>query len=107
MGVYVVLTAWLFQRGSAESRDPDEEKPEKERIGQPSFLYSHSLGLTLFGLFIASFYCTGSAVLVRRKWIWLATVPLRQVTCNICWTPNYGLNPSRTGSRNSYPRQSL
>ncbi|MPS98343.1 MAG: hypothetical protein E2581_07565 [Pseudomonas sp.] len=55
MGVYVVLTAWLFQRGSAESRDPDEEKPEKERIGQPSFLYSHSLGLTLFGLFIASF----------------------------------------------------
>ncbi|GLU29311.1 hypothetical protein Brsp01_45440 [Brucella sp. NBRC 12950] len=25
MGVYVVLTAWLFQRGSTESKDPDEE----------------------------------------------------------------------------------
>nr|WP_176024498.1 DUF6766 family protein [Brucella pseudintermedia] len=55
MGVYVVLTAWLFQRGSAESRDPDNEKPEKEWIAQPSFPYSHSLGLVLFGLFVASF----------------------------------------------------
>jgi len=54
MGVYVVLTAWLFQRGSAESRDPDTI-PEEQKLPPQSFLYSHSLGLTLFGLFVGSF----------------------------------------------------
>lgn len=54
MAVYVILTAWLFQRGSAESRDPDKESHQEDDI-VGSTLYSHSLGLTLFGLFIASF----------------------------------------------------
>src|SRR5215212_11251554 len=30
MGSYVVLTAFLFQRGSAESRDPDAEDPDAD-----------------------------------------------------------------------------
>ena len=63
MAAYVVLTAWLFQRGSAESRDPD--RSERRRDGPSGrvavdgsvwrWLYSHSLGLALVGLFLASF----------------------------------------------------
>lgn len=59
MAIYVILTAMLFQRGSAESRDPDE--PEHD-VGPPrrgttlsDWLYEHSLGLALVGLFTASF----------------------------------------------------
>lgn len=70
MSTYVVLTAFLFQRGSSESRDPDEP-PRDERMGaadvdekSPSalrggavlrWIYSHSLGLALFLLFVGSF----------------------------------------------------
>ena len=68
---YVVLTAYLFQRGSPESRDPDEPSPQHEDpasgANQPDApwpvragglaraLYAHSLGLTLLGLFLLSF----------------------------------------------------
>lgn len=63
MAVYVILTAVLFQKGSAESRDPDEPEREhdalsgKARRVSPvrSFLYSHSLGLVLTLLFAVSF----------------------------------------------------
>lgn len=71
MSAYVVLTAFLFQRGSAESKDPDElaaqdadpakdardpEAPLPVRMGGiPRTLYSYSLGLTLFLLFLLSF----------------------------------------------------
>lgn len=58
-----MLTAMLFQRGSAESRDPDDpNRPEDElptatRRRNPilSWLYSYSLGLALALLFIISF----------------------------------------------------
>ena len=68
MSAYVMLTAFLFQRGSAESKDPDE--PETDAIpdkpprnapaaikmgGVPATLYSYSLGIALFALFILSF----------------------------------------------------
>jgi hypothetical protein len=63
MATYVTLTAYLFQRGSAESNDPDE--PGRERDGLPKawrdrspllgWLYSHSLGIVLALLFILSF----------------------------------------------------
>jgi hypothetical protein len=53
MSVYVVLTAMLFQRGSAESRDPD--KADAPPSGGGSWLYRHSLGLVLFLLFLLSF----------------------------------------------------
>ena len=53
MATYVVLTAYLFQRGSAESRDPDKaKKTTAARTG--SWLYDHSLGLALVVLFILS-----------------------------------------------------
>lgn len=72
MSAYVVLTAFLFQRGSAESRDPDAgpapnpdgsigqdlaEAPVPVRMGGLSHsIYAYSLGLVLFLLFLASFY---------------------------------------------------
>jgi hypothetical protein len=71
MSAYVILTAFLFQRGSAESKDPDapspqDEDPERHKQdtdapmavrmgGLPKTLYSYSLGLVLFGLFVISF----------------------------------------------------
>jgi len=58
MAAYVILTAFLFQRGSAESRDPDgeEDSPSTPRpSGLASFLHAYSLGIALGGLFIASF----------------------------------------------------
>jgi membrane protein implicated in regulation of membrane protease activity len=70
MSTYVVLTAYLFQRGSSESNDPDEP-PRDERTAPSAltgksppllrgsarmrWLYGHSLGIILFLLFIASF----------------------------------------------------
>ena len=70
MSTYVVLTAMLFQRGSAESRDPDDpprdsdlERQSHDR-GAPKILragrlaralYARSLGIALFVLFLLSF----------------------------------------------------
>lgn len=62
MAAYVLLTAYLFQRGSAESKDPDKEPPE-EKITSESpgpvqgggwrrKIYEHSLSLSLAGLFV-------------------------------------------------------
>ncbi len=60
MAAYVVFTAMLFQRGSAESRDPDD--PEREGDDLPPWpsraarwVYARSLGLALAGLFVLSF----------------------------------------------------
>jgi hypothetical protein len=71
MSAYVALTAFLFQRGSAESRDPDRPVEQDEdpaahagdpnaplpvRLGGlPRTLYSYSLGIALFVLFLLSF----------------------------------------------------
>ena len=64
MGIYVCLTAFLFQRGSAESRDPDEGQPGASpsvlRARSPlrrlaAWIYSYSLGLVLASLFVLSF----------------------------------------------------
>jgi hypothetical protein len=63
MSAYVMLTAMLFQRGSAESRDPDnpdrpdDELPAAARRRNPilSWLYAYSLGITLALLFLISF----------------------------------------------------
>lgn len=63
MAVYVMLTAMLFQRGSAESREPDDpdrandEVPTGIRRRHPvlAWLYAYSLGITLALLFLLSF----------------------------------------------------
>jgi hypothetical protein len=70
MSAYVVLTAMLIQKGSAESRDPDDpprdgdleaqaRNPGASRMlaggGAARWLYAHSLGIALFSLFLLSF----------------------------------------------------
>lgn len=65
MGLYVVLTVFLFQKGSAESKDPDEPETAQGKIedapgpvrrgGLVLLIYSHSLSLAFFVLFILSF----------------------------------------------------
>jgi hypothetical protein len=70
MAMYVVLTAYLFQRGSSESKSPDDPAPQDEdprdadkrqpvprpvrRGGWVLSLYENSLALLFFGLFAAS-----------------------------------------------------
>ncbi len=70
MAAYVVFTVFLYQRGSAESKDPDkkeavDEVPRKHRFsgraplmvrlgGWRLKLYEHSLSLALFTLFLLS-----------------------------------------------------
>jgi hypothetical protein len=71
MVVYVLLTVFLVQKGSSESKKPDaeneeDEAPEKRR-GEPDApwpvhrgglalrLYSHSLSIALVALFLLSF----------------------------------------------------
>lgn len=71
MGMYVVLTVFLYQKGSSESKDPDKLErvdiiPEKSlldkdtpapvlRGGWRLKLYENSLSIALFSLFAASF----------------------------------------------------
>jgi hypothetical protein len=68
MGLYVVLTTFLFQRGSAESKDPDKsDEPESgtfdaddapravKKGGLVSKVYSHSLSIAFAILFALSF----------------------------------------------------
>lgn len=71
MSAYVMLTAFLVQKGSAESKDPDEAQPEDEdpaeKAGDPRApwpvragglwraVYSYSLGTALALLFLATF----------------------------------------------------
>lgn len=62
MGAYVILTAVLFQRGSAESRDPDAKPSPRvptenspgilRRGGWRLRLYEHSLSLTFLAIFL-------------------------------------------------------
>ncbi|PIO99165.1 DUF6766 family protein [Pleomorphomonas carboxyditropha] len=69
MSAYVILTAMLFQRGSSESRDPDDpdrpndELPADLRQRHPilSWLYTNGLGLALAALFVLSFILHWSA----------------------------------------------
>jgi hypothetical protein len=72
MAVFVFLTAYLFQRGSAESKDPDKPSPEDRDPAHEAHkpdapwpvragalarsLYSHSLGIALALLFALSFF---------------------------------------------------
>lgn len=71
MGFYVALTAFLFQRGSSESKDPDKSEPVDEdpraaandpdapwpvrRGGIALVIYQHSLTIALLLLFLFCF----------------------------------------------------
>lgn len=56
MGMYVVFTTFLFQKGSAESKDPEgdneADQPTKRTY---SFLYRNSLSIAFLVLFLLSF----------------------------------------------------
>lgn len=85
MAAYVILTAILFQRGSAESKDPDQiERRDQDLVRQagkpntPSILrwgpiwralYARSLGIALAILFVLSFliHWTQSARVAARE----------------------------------------
>ncbi|MFJ6095733.1 DUF6766 family protein [Williamsia muralis] len=69
MGMYVVLTAFLYQRGSSESKPVDQHAPQDDdprhgaghrapwpvrRGGWVLAVYENSLAATFFGLFAAS-----------------------------------------------------
>jgi len=72
MWAYVTLTAFLFQRGSPESKDPDKENPQDRDPaldadkpdapwpvragGFVRSLYGQSLGLAMLSLFLVSFW---------------------------------------------------
>jgi hypothetical protein len=70
MALYVILTMFLYQKGSSESKDPDKEKEEVDREPDPKrkdapwpvktgglvlSIYKHSLCYALFLLFAFSF----------------------------------------------------
>jgi hypothetical protein len=70
MALFVVFTIFLYQKGSSESKDPDDPKGEEDREPDPNKkdapwpvkqggmilkLYKHSLTIALFLLFILSF----------------------------------------------------
>lgn len=69
MGFFVLLTRSLFQKGSSESKDPDQEEevdrePDPSRTGAPwpvrkggwiLVLYKNSLSIAFFGFFLLSF----------------------------------------------------
>ena len=69
MGALVFLSAYLYQKGSPESKDPDadeevDREPDGKRAGAPwpvraggavRVVYEHSLALALFALFALSF----------------------------------------------------
>jgi hypothetical protein len=93
MSAYVVLTAILFQRGSAESKDPDEPPrdadlgKQAERPGAPRILrwgpvwrgiYARSLGTALALLFLLSFimHWTQSAKMAAEEAIEHGGTPL-------------------------------
>ena len=117
MSAYVVLTACLVQRGSAESRDPDEPPRDRDlheqarKPGAPAilkagaaarWLYAHSLGLVLCLLFLASFvlhwsYSAREAAAEARE-PWRDGPDAGRVSRQ---TRNSGSNRSRTGRASS------
>lgn len=67
MGFYVILTTRLFQRGSAESNDPDEAEAlaAQRRKKRGSWIYRNSLSLAFLGLFLAAFVIHAAGGLVE------------------------------------------
>ncbi len=55
MGAYVALTCFLYQKGSAESKDPDDPDKGATDDRRVSFLYRNSLSIAFILLFAVSF----------------------------------------------------
>jgi uncharacterized protein DUF6766 len=79
MFIYVYITAFLFQKGSAESNDPDKPQEIRKATAHSPWpvrwggwwkkIYAHSLSLTLAGLFLVSFvvHCQSSTKLENEE----------------------------------------
>ena len=113
MAIYVVFTAYLFQRGSAESRDPDEaigKKADDEKPVYPAamsrsnllrWLYRYSLGLTLSVLFVLSFVGHFLASNAASNADALAHGDETKSLLEYLGSSQLWLNPFRTGNRSS------
>ena len=65
MAMFALLTVFLYQKGSAESNDPDNPDPYRKKTadspwpvrrgGWVETIYNHSLTIALFALFVGSF----------------------------------------------------
>ena len=95
MALYVTLSMFLYQKGSAESKDPDKEEevdrePNKRRKNVPwpvkkggiiLAIYRHSLCYTLFLLFIVSFLVHWYGSLKKyNEEQWLKGQPMESAT---------------------------
>lgn len=71
MGFYVILTSFLFQKGSAESNDPDEAETlaGERKTKRVSWLYRNSLSLAFLFLFAVAFavHATGGLIEVNQE----------------------------------------
>jgi hypothetical protein len=89
MAAYVLLTTFLFQNGSAESKDPDEaETVDREprmrndapgavrRGGLALRIYEHSLSLALVSLLVAAFAPIGGAEAYNEELIHQGHAPV-------------------------------
>jgi len=94
MGAFVVLTVFLHQKGSPESKKLGEPEPEDEdpathaddpkapwpvrKGGVVLRLYAHSLSLTMFLLFVLSFglHAAGSAAKASEEAAWHGDGPV-------------------------------
>jgi hypothetical protein len=114
MSAYLMMTAILFRRGSAESRNPDNpvraddqvSKATRKRRPILSWFYSCSLGISLALLFIISFALHWWTSLARANEEALghggeAKSPSAYLLDTELW-----LSPSRIGSPNSCRQQS-
>ena len=98
MGAYVLLTAFLYQKGSPESKKLDEKElvdsePSKSRrskkdapwpVRRGGFvlkIYQHSLSLTLLLFFLISFalHAAGGAKLYSREQAWHGGPPVTTI----------------------------
>lgn len=69
MGFYVVLTMFLYQKGSAESKDPDEPHEDETEAShvRVSWLYRNSLSMAFLGLFAMSFAIHAAGGLIEEN----------------------------------------
>ena len=119
MGMYVVLTAYLFQRGSSESKPIDGprtagRRPAARRQAQAVpwpvrrggwvlSLYEHSLAALFFLLFALSIalHAIGGARAYSAEQLAHGEPPVASGAS--CGRRSSGSSPSRTGSRSSSP----
>ena len=95
MGMYLALTAVLFQRGSAESADPDDPKSGRQKATADSpwpvrrgglwkALYSVSLTLAFLALFLVSFFLHAKGGAMEAN-----TSTLRYMTTSKFWFESF------------------